>query len=53
MADEIPEGASHLEELLAKAREKDAEVAALREGKHFAGDEDPYKKDEDQDAEQA
>ncbi|MGC0270563.1 30S ribosome-binding factor RbfA [Glutamicibacter soli] len=53
VADEIPEGASHLEELLAKAREKDAEVAALREGKHFAGDEDPYKKDEDQDVEQA
>lgn len=47
VADEIPEGASHLEELLAKAREKDAEVAALREGKDFAGDEDPYKKDED------
>ncbi|MFJ2619039.1 30S ribosome-binding factor RbfA [Glutamicibacter sp. NPDC087344] len=46
VADEIPEGASHLEELLAKAREKDAEVAALREGKHFAGDEDPYKKDD-------
>ena len=27
--------------------EKDAEVAALREGKDFAGDQDPYKKDED------
>ncbi|MGO2779341.1 30S ribosome-binding factor RbfA [Glutamicibacter arilaitensis] len=47
VADEIPEGASHLEELLAKAREKDAEVAALREGKDFAGDQYPYKKDED------
>jgi len=47
VADEIPEGASHLEELLAKAREKDAEVAALREGKDFAGDQDPYKKGED------
>ena len=47
VADEIPEGASHLEELLAKAREMDAEVAALREGKDFAGDQDPYKKDED------
>jgi len=47
VADEIPEGASHLEELLAKAREKDAEVAALREGKEFAGDQDPYKKEED------
>ena len=49
VADEIPESASHLEELLAKAREKDAEVAALREGKTFAGGEDPYKKDEDED----
>ncbi len=48
VADEIPEGASHLEELLAKAREKDAEVAALREGKDFAGDQDPYKKDEEE-----
>ncbi|KUM30199.1 ribosome-binding factor A [Arthrobacter sp. EpRS66] len=47
VADEIPEGASHLEELLAKAREKDAEVAALREGKDFAGDQDPYKKDDE------
>lgn len=46
VADEIPESASHLDELLAKAREKDAEVAALREGKSHAGDEDPYKKDE-------
>ena len=54
VADEIPEGASHLEELLAKAREKDAEVAALREGKTFAGDEDPYKKDSgDEEAEEA
>jgi len=49
--DEIPESASHLEELLAKAREKDAEVAALREGKTFAGGEDPYKKDEPDDEE--
>ena len=48
VADEIPEGASHLEELLAKAREKDAEVAALREGKDFAGDQDPYKKDDEE-----
>ncbi|UXN31610.1 30S ribosome-binding factor RbfA [Glutamicibacter sp. M10] len=53
VADEIPEGASHLEELLAKAREKDAEVAALREGKDFAGDQDPYKKDEEEEEEEA
>ncbi|HJX78485.1 30S ribosome-binding factor RbfA [Glutamicibacter sp.] len=46
VADEIPENASQLDELLAVAREKDAEVASLREGKSFAGDADPYKKDE-------
>ena len=51
VADEIPEGASHLEELLAKAREKDAELAALREGKTFAGGEDPYKKEPEEDEE--
>ncbi|WP_396278111.1 30S ribosome-binding factor RbfA [Glutamicibacter creatinolyticus] len=49
--DEIPESASHLEELLAKAREKDAELAALREGKTFAGGEDPYKKEPEEDEE--
>ncbi|MEU3332378.1 30S ribosome-binding factor RbfA [Glutamicibacter creatinolyticus] len=49
--DEIPESASHLEELLAKAREKDAELAALREGKTFAGGEDPYKKESEEDEE--
>ena len=49
--DEIPESASHLEELLAKAREEDAELAALREGKTFAGGEDPYKKEPEEDEE--
>ena len=49
--DEIPESASHLEELLDKAREKDAELAALREGKTFAGGEDPYKKEPEEDEE--
>lgn len=44
--DEIPVNASHLEEVLRKAKARDAEVAALAEGKEYAGEADPYKKDE-------
>jgi ribosome-binding factor A len=42
--DGIPEGARHLDEVLAKAREADAAVAAAREGARPAGEADPYKK---------
>ncbi len=41
--DEIPVNASHLEELLRAAKERDAEVAALAQGAAFAGDSDPYR----------
>ena len=44
--DEIPVNASHLEEVLRKAKAQDAEVAALAAGKEYAGEADPYKKDE-------
>ncbi|MEV4900550.1 30S ribosome-binding factor RbfA [Citricoccus sp. NPDC055426] len=44
VADEVPESAAHLEEVLAQARERDAELARLRENATFAGDADPYKK---------
>ncbi|GAA4360465.1 30S ribosome-binding factor RbfA [Paeniglutamicibacter cryotolerans] len=47
--DEIPVNASNLEALLRSAKEKDAAVAALAEGATFAGDEDPYKRDEEED----
>ncbi|MFK0074111.1 30S ribosome-binding factor RbfA [Arthrobacter woluwensis] len=47
VADEIPENASNLEELIRKAKERDAEVAALAEGAVFAGESDPYKKDDE------
>jgi ribosome-binding factor A len=40
----LTENARHLDELLAKAREHDAAVAAVREGAAFAGEADPYKK---------
>ncbi|MBG6180613.1 30S ribosome-binding factor RbfA [Arthrobacter sp. CAN_A1] len=49
--DEIPVNASHLEELLRTARERDAEVAAIAQGATFAGDADPYRKPEEDDAE--
>lgn len=42
--DEIPVNASHLEELLRTAKERDAEVAAIAQGAVFAGDPDPYRK---------
>jgi len=41
--DALPESARHLDEVLAKARALDEEVAARR-GSSYAGEEDPYKK---------
>ncbi|QIG42432.1 30S ribosome-binding factor RbfA [Nocardioides anomalus] len=57
VADALPETARHLDEVLAKARALDEEVAARR-GSAYAGEEDPYKKpreaaDEDEDDSEA
>jgi ribosome-binding factor A len=41
--DTLPEGARHMEELVAQARAADEAVAALREGAQPAGDPDPYR----------
>lgn len=41
--DALPESARHLDEVLARARAQDEEVAARR-GTAYAGGEDPYKK---------
>lgn len=46
--DEVPENASHIEGILRTAREKDAEVAASAIGAHYAGEADPYKKDDEE-----
>lgn len=43
MPDTVPDTARQLDELLAKAREADAEVARLAAGASPAGDPDPYK----------
>ena len=42
--DVVPESARHLDEVLARARESDAAVAAAREKASYAGEVDPYKK---------
>ena len=49
--DALPDTARHLDELLAKARESDAKVAAAAAGAQYAGEADPYKKPHDEDAE--
>jgi ribosome-binding factor A len=43
LADAVPENASHIDELLAAAAVRDAEVAALAQRNSFAGDADPYR----------
>jgi len=48
--DTVPEASAHMEELLAKTRERDAELAKLREGAAPAGESDPYRHDDEPDA---
>src|SRR6202034_2267792 len=43
VADTLPEGDPHMEDLVARAREADAKLAAVREGAVPAGDPDPYR----------
>jgi ribosome-binding factor A len=49
IADAIPETAAHLEVLLQEARERDAQVAAAAAGASYAGDTDPYRRDDEAD----
>jgi ribosome-binding factor A len=44
IADAIPEGAAHLEDLLVQAQQRDAELAAAAAKAKHAGDPDPYKR---------
>lgn len=43
LVDEVPEVAAHLNDLLAEAKARDAELHKLAEGAQFAGEENPYK----------
>lgn len=49
--DALPDTAKHLEDALAAAARRDAEVAALAAGATYAGDADPYRRSEDEDGE--
>jgi ribosome-binding factor A len=56
VADSLPENAQRIDDLVAAARQADAELARTREGAEWAGDPDPYRKpaeddwdDEDED----
>jgi|SRR5436190_19364753 ribosome-binding factor A len=49
--DDVQDHAKHIDELLATARESDAEVQRRAAGARYAGDPQPYKLDEDADAE--
>jgi ribosome-binding factor A len=51
VADEVPVNASHVEDLLRQARERDAELARLAQGARPAGDADPYRKADEAGAE--
>ncbi|HLT68403.1 MAG TPA: 30S ribosome-binding factor RbfA [Microbacterium sp.] len=52
IADALPEEASNIADLLRKAREQDEAVHSLAAGAHYAGDEDPYKHDDDEDSDE-
>ena len=43
VADVLPDNAKHIEDLVDRARQADANLAKVREGALPAGDPDPYK----------
>lgn len=53
IADAVPENAKHIEALLAEAHTRDEEIGSLKSTAQYAGDEDPYVKPRDYQAEAA
>lgn len=51
IADALPETSAHMEDLLVQAQVRDEQVRAASVGATYAGDADPYKRDEDEDDE--
>jgi ribosome-binding factor A len=47
IADAVPENAAHIEDLLRTAAARDADVAALAATASYAGDPDPYRREDD------
>lgn len=50
--DAVPENAAHIEDLLRRAAEQDAAVAAQATSSQYAGDADPYRHDDEPDDEE-
>jgi ribosome-binding factor A len=50
VADAVPENAEHIEDLLRTAAARDAEVARLASAADYAGEADPYRREDDGDA---
>ena len=48
VTDEVPEVAAHLNDMLAEAKARDAEIARLAAEAKFAGEENPYKEPKSQ-----
>jgi len=48
--DALPEGAAHLEDVIAATQARDAELARVREGATYAGEADPYRRPVDEDS---
>lgn len=53
VADEVPVNAAHIEDLLRKTRERDAELAEVSANATYAGEADPYKKPAEDEEEEA
>ncbi len=49
IADSVPEAAAHLDDILAKAAAEDARIRELAKDARPAGDEDPYRRSDDED----
>lgn len=47
--DALPEDAAHLDEVMRRAQQRDAELAAARERAAYAGEADPYRKPRQED----
>lgn len=53
VVDAVPESAAEIEALLARARQADADVAARASEAKFAGEADPYRRKDDEPADEA
>jgi ribosome-binding factor A len=53
VADALPEGAAHLEDLLVATKARDAEIAKSAAGAVYAGEADPYRKPGESDLDEA